>query len=53
MPSKSKPAPQTEVRVQYFETGHDLNQRIEDWAREKGVRVLGIVPVYLEDVGHE
>ena len=46
MPSE----PTADVRVKYFPADPGVTKEIETWAKEKGVRILSIVPVYWEDV---
>jgi TusA-related sulfurtransferase len=48
--SKELPA---DVRVKYFPTDPGVTQKIQEWAKENGVRILSVVPVYWEDVPRE
>ncbi len=35
--------------VRFFPYGPDMNDRIRDWADDRDVQILSIVPVYFEE----
>lgn len=35
--------------VRFFRYAPDMNERIQDWADQRGVRILSVVPVYFEE----
>ncbi len=48
-PKKPQPA-RSNVKVRYFPTTPHVTEEIEAWAAQADVRILAIVPIYMQDV---